>query len=129
MDEWIAIAMEHLPDANGDLSVFRVGRDGGGLWLYADWDALGRTWHPEARFVFVPRKQPLTAGSLSGLENPSDTVTLEFKNKEELVNVLKYRLEAEVTKYRRADWMDDETFILDITAKIVSQLTYSYKKV
>ncbi len=84
MDEWIAIAMEPLPDAGGSLSVFRVERGGGGLWLDTFWSALGSTWGPEARFVFVRRKQSLTAGSLSGLENPSESLALEFKNKEEM---------------------------------------------
>jgi len=35
---------------------------------------------------------------------------------------IKQRLEQEVRTYRRAEWMDDETFVADIMAKINHEL-------
>ena len=56
--EWLLIAMEPCTDSVGLLSVFGVGRGGGGLWLSGGCDDPGCFWGPGGRWVFVrPRKQ------------------------------------------------------------------------
>jgi len=57
MGEWLLIAMDPIEDSDGDLSVFRVGRDGVGAWLFGYYGHSGRRWSADSRFVFaLPRK-------------------------------------------------------------------------
>ncbi|MBU0648581.1 hypothetical protein KJ969_00520 [Patescibacteria group bacterium] len=54
--EWLLIAMEPIADSDGDPSVFRVGHDDGGRWLYGGYGDPGRRWGAGSRWVFVRRK-------------------------------------------------------------------------
>lgn len=51
--EWLRIAMDPIADSDGFLSVFRVGRDGDGLWLHAGWFYPQYVFGPGDRWVFV----------------------------------------------------------------------------
>lgn len=50
--EWLWIAMEPVADAGGRLSVLRVVRDDGGLWLGTRWFDPQYVWRPASRLVF-----------------------------------------------------------------------------
>ncbi|MDP2933520.1 MAG: hypothetical protein Q8N81_05320, partial [bacterium] len=55
--EWLRVAMGPLSDSVGSLYVFRVGRDGIGLWLSGSNGYPVSFWGGDIRFVFVrPRK-------------------------------------------------------------------------
>ncbi len=56
MDEWMVMAMEPVPDSDGDLSVFSVARFGGGQWLSTHCGGPGDVWSPDYRWVFARRK-------------------------------------------------------------------------
>jgi hypothetical protein len=53
--EWLIIAMNTISVSDGDLRVFRVGHDDGGLWLGGDYRRPGDFWRSDRRFVFVRR--------------------------------------------------------------------------
>lgn len=50
--EYLWIGMEPIAGSDGDLSVFCVGRDGGGRWLGDSIGNPGDLWDPEGEFVF-----------------------------------------------------------------------------
>lgn len=52
--EWLVIGMEPIPDSDGRLGLFLVGRYGVGRWLYGDYDSPDNHWDADYRFVFVP---------------------------------------------------------------------------
>jgi len=55
--EWLAVAMEPLRYSDGDLRLFRVERDGRGLWLGSRYGGSDTVWPADARWVFaLPRK-------------------------------------------------------------------------
>lgn len=56
MNEWIYVGMKQIADRVGGLSVFSLGRVGGGLWLDDGWARPGFEWHPYFKFVFRLRK-------------------------------------------------------------------------
>ncbi len=56
MGEWLRIAMKQIAVPDGDPSVFRLVRVGGGLWLNYDWASPAYEWHPRSEFVFRLRK-------------------------------------------------------------------------
>jgi len=51
--EWLLIAMEPIKNSDGDLSVFRVDRDGGDLWLGTSYDNPDDVWGFDCRWVFA----------------------------------------------------------------------------
>ena len=57
MNEWIYIGMKQIADRDGNPSVFRLGRDGAGLWLYDSWARPDSGRSPRGRFVFRLRKR------------------------------------------------------------------------
>jgi len=54
--EWLYIAMQQISDRGGAPGVFRLVRDGGGLWLAALWVYPVGRWGLGIGFVFVLRK-------------------------------------------------------------------------
>lgn len=56
LGELYLIAMKQIADSIGGPSVFRLARDGDGLWLYDGWARPDRRWDPEYVFVFSLRK-------------------------------------------------------------------------
>jgi hypothetical protein len=55
--EWLLVAMEPIIGSGGGLSVFIVGRDGGGeLWLDGYDGHPGDVWGPGGRWLFLRRK-------------------------------------------------------------------------
>ncbi len=50
------MGMKQITDSGGDPSVFRLERDGGGLWLHGRWATPGDEWYPGHEFVFRLRK-------------------------------------------------------------------------
>ena len=54
--EWLPIGMEPIRYSNGYLSIFGVGHDDGGLWLYGSYGSPVDLWHSSDRFVFCRRK-------------------------------------------------------------------------
>lgn len=54
--EWIFVAMDPITASGGGLRVFRVGRDGRGLWLDGDYGNPGSFWGGGDRWVFARRK-------------------------------------------------------------------------
>lgn len=52
MGEWLVVAMEPIADSGGCLCLFRVVRDGYGVWLFACCDAPSRVWLSDFQFVF-----------------------------------------------------------------------------
>lgn len=56
LGEYFRIGMKPISDSDGDPSVFRLSRDGVGLWLYGDWAGPVYTWSPDSKFVFRLRK-------------------------------------------------------------------------
>ena len=57
MNGWVLIGMEPIRNSVGDLFVFRVARDGDGLWLRSYYGLPGNVWRADHRWVFVrPRK-------------------------------------------------------------------------
>jgi hypothetical protein len=62
IDEWLFVAMEPIADSGGDPSVFRLGRDGGLLWLRGSWAEPDSRWYPDYQFVFsFPQVQTLSS--------------------------------------------------------------------
>jgi hypothetical protein len=55
LGEWLAVAMEPVADSDGNLRVFGVEQDDGGLWLHAYWGGSSGFWSPDYRLVFVRR--------------------------------------------------------------------------
>jgi len=51
LGEWIRVAIKPIRDSAGDLDVFYVGHNNGGLWLRIDDVRPGILWHPDCRFV------------------------------------------------------------------------------
>ncbi len=51
MDEWIYVGMRPIRNS-GAPSVFKLHRDGDGLWLDGRWAIPGSEWSPENEFVF-----------------------------------------------------------------------------
>lgn len=58
MGEWLIVAMEPITDSEDVLSVFRVGRNSDGLWLYADCGYAACQFDLGTSLVFVRGKQP-----------------------------------------------------------------------
>ncbi len=56
MNDWYWIAMKQIADSYGNPGVFRLGRRGGGVWLYGTWASPGDRWIPEHQIVFSLRK-------------------------------------------------------------------------
>ncbi len=56
LNEWVRIGMKQIADSDGRPRFFRLGRDGGGLWLSNAWATPGREWDPDDGFVFRLRK-------------------------------------------------------------------------
>lgn len=56
LGEWLIIGMEPIADSDGGLSVFGVGRGGGGRWLGGGDGIPDDFWDGGDRFVFVSRK-------------------------------------------------------------------------
>jgi hypothetical protein len=56
MGEWFRIGMKQITARDGNPSVFRLGRDGVGLWLGYHWAFPGDGWNPGHGFVFRLRK-------------------------------------------------------------------------
>lgn len=56
MNEWFSIGMKQIADRDGYPSVFRLGRDEDGLWLYRYWAKPGSWWDPGYEFAFRLRK-------------------------------------------------------------------------
>jgi hypothetical protein len=54
--EWWVVAMEPITDSDGSLELFRVRRDGSGLWLRSCYASPGYVWDADDRFVFSRRK-------------------------------------------------------------------------
>lgn len=52
LNEWFLIAMKQISDRDGDLGVFDLVRDSGGLWLSGGWARPGSRWNPDFEFVF-----------------------------------------------------------------------------
>lgn len=85
--EWLYIAMKPITDPDGDPHVFRLVRDGDGLWLDDDWADPGSEWYPGSGFVFRLRKVSLNLDTSDSLKlSPSDTLPLEL-----IINGLKYK--------------------------------------
>lgn len=60
--EWLLIGMDPIPDSNGNLRVFYVGRDGDDLWLISYDGGPDDHWDGDTLWVFVcPRKLVLEA--------------------------------------------------------------------
>jgi hypothetical protein len=57
LGEWLRVAIEAIRDSDGDLNVFSVEHDDGGLWLISDYGRPNSTWPPDRRFIFRARKQ------------------------------------------------------------------------
>lgn len=56
-NEWLRIGMKQISDRDdGDLSVWRVGLVGAGLWLAGLWTGPDGAWDPDAEFLFRLRK-------------------------------------------------------------------------
>ncbi len=58
MGEWFRIGMKQIIDRDGSPRVFRLVRNGDGLWLDALWTNPERMWIPVHGFVFRLRKPP-----------------------------------------------------------------------
>ena len=56
VDKWCYIAMKQIADSRGDPRVFRLVRDGDGLWLVDDWAEPGLRWGLDVQFGFSLRK-------------------------------------------------------------------------
>ena len=56
MDEWVYMGMKQIADSDGRPSVFRLERDGDGVWLHSIWARPGSEWSPGGEFVFRFRK-------------------------------------------------------------------------
>ena len=54
--EYLRIAMEPITDSDGNLGIFSVEHDGGGLWLNGSNGLSGNFWGAYNRFVFRLRK-------------------------------------------------------------------------
>ena len=54
--EWLLVAMEAITDSRGRLSVFVVGHDDDGRWLYGLSGRADRFWRGCCRFPFLRRK-------------------------------------------------------------------------
>ena len=52
----------HNTDSDDDPDVFRLGRNGDGLWLRGFWAAPGSEWNPDNKFVFRLRNSFLFRG-------------------------------------------------------------------
>ncbi len=76
MDEFLSVGMEPIADSDRVLGVFRVGRVGDGLWLYACSGHPVSLWRPDRRWVFVLSKsvtRPLGTSTTSNLDTKSTT--------------------------------------------------------
>jgi len=56
LNEWVRIGMKQIADSGGYPFVFRLVRDGDGLWLDNYWATPGLEWHPDGKFAFRLRK-------------------------------------------------------------------------
>jgi hypothetical protein len=56
LNEWVRIGMKQIADSGGYPFVFRLVRDGDGLWLDNYWATPGLEWHPDSEFAFRLRK-------------------------------------------------------------------------
>lgn len=56
LGEWIYMGMKQITGSGGGPCVFRLGRDGGGLWLRGDGALPDYEWRPGYEFVFRLRK-------------------------------------------------------------------------
>jgi hypothetical protein len=56
LNESVRIGMKQIAARGGYPSVFRLERDGDGLWLDSYWAKPGREWRPDDGFVFRFRK-------------------------------------------------------------------------
>lgn len=52
LGEWFWIGMESITDRDGGPRVFRLARDGDGLWLYSTWAEPAAEWDPDGTVVF-----------------------------------------------------------------------------
>lgn len=52
LGEWFRIGMKQITDSGGSPDVFRLERDGGGLWLRSLWATPAGDWGPGGVFVF-----------------------------------------------------------------------------
>lgn len=56
LGEWYYIGMKQITDRNGGPRVFRLARNGDGLWLHGKRADPDNYWFPESEFVFALRK-------------------------------------------------------------------------
>lgn len=62
LGDYYYIMHEPIADRSGYPSVFELGRDGDGLWLYGAWATPGSRWGPGTRLVFALRNiEPIKA--------------------------------------------------------------------